>query len=247
MFGTLYFFTLLGLVAEAVGDLTYVLVDPRIDFEARAGLSDGRAGSHRATARRAGRRAVAAGGAPARQLPGQPARLCLGSGLPRPVRDLAVRRADRQRPAAAGPLRRRASTSRCFVAYPETDVRRLLRDRGRLPRSRRAGADRGEGLDRSGRRSPTATTPSCADLPAPAPSPPTAPELARHRRPGARRAGAAHLRLPHLGPVRPGADRPELGRRRRRRRGAGLFRRLGRPVVPALHRDLGRPADRSIC
>ena len=35
MFGTLYFFTLLGLVLNLIGDLTYVLVDPRIDFERR--------------------------------------------------------------------------------------------------------------------------------------------------------------------------------------------------------------------
>jgi microcin C transport system permease protein len=35
MFGTLYFFTLLGLVMNLVGDLTYTLVDPRIDFERR--------------------------------------------------------------------------------------------------------------------------------------------------------------------------------------------------------------------
>ncbi|HEV7371136.1 microcin C ABC transporter permease YejB [Arenibaculum sp.] len=35
MFGTLYFFTLLGLIMNLVGDLTYVAVDPRIDFEAR--------------------------------------------------------------------------------------------------------------------------------------------------------------------------------------------------------------------
>jgi len=35
MFGTLYFFTLLGLVMGIVRDLTYVLVDPRIDFERR--------------------------------------------------------------------------------------------------------------------------------------------------------------------------------------------------------------------
>ncbi len=35
MFGTLYFFTLLGLVMKLVEDLTYVLVDPRIDFESR--------------------------------------------------------------------------------------------------------------------------------------------------------------------------------------------------------------------
>ena len=35
MFGTLYFFTLLGLLTRLVGDLTYVLVDPRIDFGRR--------------------------------------------------------------------------------------------------------------------------------------------------------------------------------------------------------------------
>ncbi|TVQ34306.1 MAG: microcin C ABC transporter permease YejB [Geminicoccaceae bacterium] len=35
MFGTLFFFTLLGLVVKLISDLTYVLVDPRIDFERR--------------------------------------------------------------------------------------------------------------------------------------------------------------------------------------------------------------------
>jgi microcin C transport system permease protein len=35
MFGTLYFFTLLGLLMGLVADLTYVVVDPRIDFESR--------------------------------------------------------------------------------------------------------------------------------------------------------------------------------------------------------------------
>ncbi|MYD46446.1 MAG: microcin C ABC transporter permease YejB [Gammaproteobacteria bacterium] len=36
MFATLYFFTLLGLVMNLIGDLTYTFVDPRIDFESRA-------------------------------------------------------------------------------------------------------------------------------------------------------------------------------------------------------------------
>jgi len=36
MFGTLYFFTLLGLVLKLIEDLTYVFVDPRIDFARRA-------------------------------------------------------------------------------------------------------------------------------------------------------------------------------------------------------------------
>ncbi|MDE0965132.1 MAG: microcin C ABC transporter permease YejB [Candidatus Latescibacteria bacterium] len=35
MFATLYFFTLLGLLMQLVGDLTYTLVDRRIDFESR--------------------------------------------------------------------------------------------------------------------------------------------------------------------------------------------------------------------
>jgi len=35
MFGTLYFFTLLGLLLNIMGDLMYVVVDPRIDFERR--------------------------------------------------------------------------------------------------------------------------------------------------------------------------------------------------------------------
>jgi microcin C transport system permease protein len=35
MFGTLYMFTLLGLVLQIIGDLMYTVVDPRIDFERR--------------------------------------------------------------------------------------------------------------------------------------------------------------------------------------------------------------------
>jgi len=37
MFGTLYFFTLLGLLMNIVGDLAYVFTDPRIDFDTREG------------------------------------------------------------------------------------------------------------------------------------------------------------------------------------------------------------------
>jgi microcin C transport system permease protein len=35
MFGTLYIFTLLGLVMQIIGDMMYTVVDPRIDFESR--------------------------------------------------------------------------------------------------------------------------------------------------------------------------------------------------------------------
>lgn len=36
MFATLFIFTLIGLVLKLIGDITYMLVDPRIDFEARS-------------------------------------------------------------------------------------------------------------------------------------------------------------------------------------------------------------------
>ncbi|MCB1638660.1 MAG: ABC transporter permease subunit, partial [Thiothrix sp.] len=35
MFGTLYIFTFIGLLTGLLGDLMYMVVDPRIDFEAR--------------------------------------------------------------------------------------------------------------------------------------------------------------------------------------------------------------------
>ncbi len=35
MFGTLFVFTLIGLLLQLIGDITYTLVDPRIDFETR--------------------------------------------------------------------------------------------------------------------------------------------------------------------------------------------------------------------
>jgi microcin C transport system permease protein len=35
MFASLFFFTLLGLIMNLIGDLTYTIIDPRIDFEAR--------------------------------------------------------------------------------------------------------------------------------------------------------------------------------------------------------------------
>ena len=37
MFATLYFFTLMGLVLNIIGDVMYHVIDPRIDFEGRGG------------------------------------------------------------------------------------------------------------------------------------------------------------------------------------------------------------------
>ena len=171
----------------------------------------------------------------------------------------AVRRVHRQRPADRRLLQGR-------VAVPGLrrlsggEVRRLPRQY-RLPRSGHRQGDRGERLDASGRRSASPTTRINLDLPVPAPAPPTwmlkdeqcraiaertggtgcrdiELELARHRRPGPRRRRAADLRLPHLGAVRAHPRRHLLGDRRRGGRGAGLFRRLDRSPVPALHRDL---------
>ena len=35
MFASVWFFSLLGLIMSLIGDLTYMFIDPRIDFEAR--------------------------------------------------------------------------------------------------------------------------------------------------------------------------------------------------------------------
>jgi microcin C transport system permease protein len=37
MFGTLYAFTLLGLLLQLLGDLVFTWIDPRIDFNRREG------------------------------------------------------------------------------------------------------------------------------------------------------------------------------------------------------------------
>ncbi|WP_163834453.1 microcin C ABC transporter permease YejB [Spartinivicinus ruber] len=37
VFGTLFIFTLIGLILKLIGDISYMLIDPRIDFESREG------------------------------------------------------------------------------------------------------------------------------------------------------------------------------------------------------------------
>ena len=58
---------------------------------------------------------------PPRQLQGEPARLLVALDLPRALPRHALRRVRRQRPAARRPLPRRASSSRCFNFYSEAD------------------------------------------------------------------------------------------------------------------------------
>ena len=68
------------------------------------------------------------------------------------------------------------------------------------------------------------------DLPTPAPSPPTRQNWLGTDDQARDVLGAAHLRLPHLDPLRSHADDPLDARRDRSRRRAGLLRRPRRPV-----------------
>ena len=124
-----------------------------------------------------------------------------------------------------------------IVAYPETTFGGEFRDRGRLPRRLRPEDHRGEGL---GRLAAGALRLQHDQLrPArPAPAPPSLDQLARHRRPGPRRRRPPHLRLPHLGPVRPVADAGESVIGVAAGAVQGYFGGLDRSRLPALHRDL---------
>ena len=114
MFGTLYIYTLRrASCSSLISDLTYVMVDPRIDFSSReivtcrVGAALGRRLSPLTRRRlqnfRANRRGFWS--------------LWIFLAL---FGVSLVRRADRQRPPAGRPVRRRGSTSRSCVTYPET-------------------------------------------------------------------------------------------------------------------------------
>ena len=172
IFGTLFAFGLIGLVVGIISDLMYVLVDPRIDFERRG--ADG---------------AFAPEPAPLAELHGEPAGLLVAVDLPGPLRPVAFRRADRQRPADPDPAQRRVlhaglqllSRSRPSAATcgpkrntATVEVQCLIVAGGSLdcwddPEGIIAeveglghcGGSAGQhGAGSSGRRSPTATTPS---------------------------------------------------------------------------------------
>ena len=125
MFGTLYVFTLLGLVLK---------LDRRPDLRPGRSAHRLRGADGLSVAARRRRGALGSAGACRRSAP---RRLANFKANRRGYVSLwlflvlfvvsPVRRADRQRPAAAGPLRRAASTSRSSCAYPETDLRRRLR------------------------------------------------------------------------------------------------------------------------
>ena len=203
VFGTLYIFTLVGLLLKMISDLD--LHPGRSADRLRGAGRSGGEPQPTADGLRLGRPLAPLG---ARRLANFKAN---GAATSRCAMFLVLfvlspdRRADRQRPAAAGPLRGQRSTSRCSCDLPRDDVRRLLRHRGRLPRSRGRRADPGQGLDRLAADPLSATTRSTTTC-RPAPSPPSCSNWLGTDDQARDLAGAADLRLSHLGPVRPGAD-----------------------------------------
>ena len=145
-------------------------------------------------------------------LPRASARLLVAVDLPRPVRALPVRRVHRQRPAAAGPLRRPLLRPGAAATTARTrSAPTCCRPRPTTPTPTLQTRDQRAWLDalaadpvqlRHHRQGPAQPGAVAALLAQPA----------RHRRPGARRAGPRDLRLPHLRAVRLHADRRLLGR-----------------------------------
>jgi hypothetical protein len=179
VFGTLFIFSLVGLVVNLISDLAYMWIDPRIDFEAlKSDDCRTSSGDHGAVADGRSRAAVAspawyftAQPAPLAEFQGEPARLLV-------VLDFALlffislfaELIANDRPFLIkfdGKLYFPA-----FVTYPNR-VRRRLRDRGGLSRSLPAETHQG--------KNGTVLWPLIRysygthnlDLPTPAPSPPT--------------------------------------------------------------------------
>ena len=181
------------------------------------------------------------------QLQGQPARLLEPVDLPRPFRPQPVRRVHRQRQADRRPLQGRNPVPGAR-RLPGVEVRRLSRRHrlqgsgdprrdqqqrlGLWPPIRYSydtinkdyprvkgrdgpvpGLSRPAALGHQRARCATLLPEQLARYPGA-----RQPQLARHRRPGPRRGRAYHLRLSHLGAVRPAAD--DLLRHRRRRQPA---------------------------
>ena len=95
--GTLYFFTLIGLVVKLVGDLMYVVADPRVQFAARGEMSAAPDGRRLPTAGRSAGRA--------------PATASLSPNAPR----LGAVQAQPSRPRLAVDLRRACCVVRMFA------------------------------------------------------------------------------------------------------------------------------------
>ena len=180
-------------------------------------------------------------------LPQQPARLREPDPLRGAVRPEPARRSALQRQAAGRALRGavvlpgRADAAR-------DDLRRRFPDADRLSRSahpREPGASRA--ISRCSRPIPITTARSTTSPRSRIPAPPDARQPARHRRPRARSAGAAAVRLSRLGGVRADRHRDVHDLRRALRRDPGLFRRLDRHRAWSASTRSGARCRRSTC
>jgi len=137
MFGTLFFFSLLGLVMGLIGDLMYTVIDPRITFE-RVGACHEPDAPRRPPSRirrrpPPGTEDLAAHAPAPAQLPRQRARLLVVLDLPGDLPGRSVRGVRRQRQAVPG-LSRGRTLHAHFHGLPGDRLWRRIRDRGRLPR-----------------------------------------------------------------------------------------------------------------
>ena len=178
--------------------------------------------------------------AAARRVLRQSARFLVAVDFSRFIYAVAVRGLHRQRSADRRSFRRR-------LVFP--DIRELSRDgiwrglpdRSRLSRPGSAKADRRQGMDGLA-ADPVQLQHDQLQSAEPRTVAAVTCQLARHRRPGPRRAGALDLRLSNIRAVRTDFDRSLVADRGRCRCRARLFRRFDRSRISALYRDLVGPA-----
>jgi hypothetical protein len=164
MFGTLYIFTLLGLLLNLIGDLMYTVVDPRIDFEKRESECLPAPGTARwPSAARQGRRA---GASNRRNRRGY---WSLWIFLALFVLTLFAELIANDRPLLVATT---AALLPGAARLPGDRLRRRVRPRPTTA-TPTCGADRGEGLDALA-ADPYSYDTSTTNLPSPAPSPPDA-------------------------------------------------------------------------
>ena len=212
--GTLYLFTLIGLVTKLISDLCYVWVDPRVKFRLSQTSVELQPSCRSSAPRRTSQPSPAAAPGCASSATGSASGasslfasmvvLSLFAEVLSTDRPLIVRYEGQDLlPGAARLLRE--------------DLRRRLRDAHRLPRSlhpraHHAGRQLGDLRAQSLRPEDAQLLRQVAQ-----PGRAHARQLARHRRPRPRPAGAADLRLPRERAVRAGADRHRHGAGRCRR------------------------------
>jgi hypothetical protein len=217
VFGSLFIFTLFGLLIKLIGDLS-TLVD-RVSTSPR-GTPDVQA--------------FAVGPPPLRNASRKPPWLVVAVAVHRPVHADPGRRTDRQRQAVG--LSYQGQLFPVSSATPSSEFG------GQLPFQADYRSDYVQNLIKKDGGwllfppIPFSDDTPNYDLNQPARARPRR-ELAGHRRPGAGRVGAGDFRRTGVDPVCLDADRRQRTDRHRRRRPARLLRRLGRPVGSACWRS----------